>query len=71
MNFLGNLFGSNGHGDDNDCVCSIIWILLLLSVCGNCSFNICDIFNNDCIMIILLLLVLSKCCNKDNCGCRG
>lgn len=74
MNLFNNFFGGRGgnHGSDNDC-CSIIWILFLLSACGNCNFNFCDIFNNDCIGLIILLLLLSSCCNGGNelGGCRG
>ena len=78
MNFFGNVFGGRHGGyhkdDDNNC-CSLIWIILLLSVCGcGNSFNICDIFNNDCFMLILLLILLSNCgcdCGHDMGGCRG
>lgn len=73
MNFLGNIFGGKGHGD-KDCCCSLIWILVLLSVCGN-GCGIGDIFGGDCCSIILLLILLSSCgcgcgCN-DMGGCRG
>ena len=66
MNFFGN-------GDN--CGCSIIWILLLLSCCGNGSAidSCCGNGNNSCIWIILLLLLCGGCgCqeqNARNCGC--
>ncbi|MDO5541260.1 MAG: hypothetical protein Q4F83_14555, partial [Eubacteriales bacterium] len=60
----GSLFSNNGN-----CACSIIWIILLLSICGNngcgCDNNCgngCG--NNSCLWIILLLLFCG-----DGCGC--
>ncbi len=60
--------GCFGNGDN--CACSLVWILLLLSLCGgnNNGFGFdsgCG-NNNSCIWIILLLL----CCggNFGNCG---
>ncbi|MBE7082620.1 MAG: hypothetical protein E7378_02990 [Clostridiales bacterium] len=73
MNF-GNLFGRRGGGCDhgeNDCLCDIIWIILLLSICGN-GFNICDCLGGDWLGIIVLLLILCNCNgSKDMGGCRG
>lgn len=67
MNFFGNLFGGRG-GQGNDCCCNIIWILFLLSICGNgCGFVGHD---NDCMLIILLLLICNCGCG-DMGGCRG
>ena len=68
MNF-GNLFGRGGHGD-NDCCCTIIWLLFLLSICGNgFGFGHGD---NDCCMLIILLLLLCNCgCGDNMGGCRG
>lgn len=67
-----------GNGCGNDC-CSIIWIIILLSLfCGNGSMmgrdRDCDCGNNSCIWIILLLLF----CGGSNgsvfggngCGCN-
>ena len=66
MNF-GNIFG--GRGDrGNDCCCTIVWLLFLLSICGNgCGFG----HDNDCFMLIFLLLLLSNCGCGDMGGCRG
>ncbi len=66
MNFFGN-------GDN--CACSLIWILLLLSCCGNGNGSCFGGENNSCIWIILLLLLCggcgndSACGNNQNCGC--
>ncbi|MCI7225732.1 Uncharacterised protein [uncultured Clostridium sp.] len=56
-----SLFNNNGN-----CGCSIIWILLLLNICGGngCGHSSCGCGeNNNCLLILLLLL----CCNGD-CG---
>ena len=65
MNF-GNIFG--GRRDGN-CCCDIVWILFLLSICGNG----CGSFGNDCdgLMLIILLLLLCNCGGDHNMGCRG
>ena len=57
---FGNGFGGRGGGCGIDC-CSIIWIILLLSICGggrpdcdndmNCGIDSCS--------LIMLLLLLS------------
>ena len=63
-NFLG---GRHGHGEGNDCCCTIIWLLFLLSICGN-GFDICDI-----LPILVIILLLGSCGNGfgDMGGCRG
>lgn len=67
MNFF-NLFGGRGRGD-NDCCCTIIWLMFLLSICGNgCGGYGHD---NDCFGLIILLLLLSNCGCGDMGGCRG
>lgn len=69
MNF-GSVFGGRGERGNNDCCCTIIWLLFLLSVCGNgCGFG----SHNDCdgiLLIILLLLICNNGCG-DMGGCRG
>lgn len=65
MNLFNNFMGGKGRG--NDCCCTIIWLLFLLSICGNG-------FGGDgceCILILILLLVCS--CDKGfgDMGCRG
>lgn len=58
------LFNMNG---DNDC-CSIIWIIILLSICGcgnNGIFGRSGNNDNSCIWIILLLFF----CGGMGCGC--
>lgn len=66
-----------GCNEGNGC-CSIIWILLLLSCCGNGSGffggNSCDNNNCSCIWIILLLFFCGGCndgigFNNNGCGC--
>ncbi len=66
MNF-GTFFGGRGAQGD-DCCCSIVWLLFLLSVCGN-GFGCGSHGDNDCCMLIILLLLLGNCgCGS---GCRG
>ena len=68
MNF-GNIFGGKNNGN-NDCCCTIIWLLFLLSVCGNsCGFG----GRGDCdgIMLIVLLLLICNCGCENMGGCRG
>ena len=68
MNFFGNFLG--GRGDrGNDCCCNIIWILFLLSICGNGFAGFRG--DNDCCGLIILLLLLSNCGCGDMGGCRG
>lgn len=68
MNFFGNMFG--GRGDrGNDCCCTIIWLLFLLSICGNGFGGFRG--DNDCFGLIILLLLLSNCGCGDMGGCRG
>ena len=71
----------NGCGcerNNNDC-CSIIWIIILLSLfCGNGSTfgrdRDCDCGNNSCMWIILLLLFCggngSSIFGGNGCGCN-
>lgn len=65
MNF-GNFFG--GRRDGNDCCYTIIWLLFLLSICGNGCGGRGD---NDSFMLIILLLLICNCGCGDNMGCRG
>jgi len=66
MNF-GNLFGGR-RGEGNDCCCTLIWLMFLLSVCGNG----CGLFGgDDCWTFIILLLLISNCGCGDMGGCRG
>ena len=84
---MGNLSSGCGCGNNrmsncNDC-CSIIWIILLLSICGNgggffggngCGCNDgCG--DNSCIWIILLLLFcgggIGIGFGGNNCGCNN
>ncbi len=62
MNLFGG-FGNFGRGDNN-CVCNLVWLLFLLSICG------CDTqgFGNDCGSLILILLLLSCCGCGTTCG---
>ena len=66
-----------GCSTDNGCGCnSIIWIILLLSCCGNGSFcgnnNGCGCSGggNDCSWLILLLIFCGGCNGGGN-GCGG
>lgn len=66
-----------GCSTDNGCGCnSIIWIILLLSCCGNGSFcgnnNGCGCSGggNDCCWLTLLLLFCGGCNGGGN-GCGG
>lgn len=65
MNF-GTFFGGR-HGEGNDCCCSIIWLLFLLSICGN-GFGCGGHDGDGCMLIILLLLICNCGCDF---GCRG
>ena len=69
MNFFGNLFNGR-RGEGNDCCCTIIWLLFLLSICGN-GIGFGGHGDCDCIMLIVLLLLLSNCGCGDMGGCRG
>ncbi|MBO7526420.1 MAG: hypothetical protein J6T74_00820 [Clostridia bacterium] len=66
MNFFGNVFGGRKGQGDGDCACTLVWIILLLSICGNC-------IEFDCTTILIILLLLS--CNNGGFGemggCRG
>lgn len=58
-----NCSGGMGRSGFGDCSC-IIWVLLLLSCCGNGSvFGNNDGCGNDCSCIILILLLLCGCGN--------
>ncbi len=62
MNIFNGLGGFTNGGNGN-CLCSLIWLMFLLSICG------CDthgMFGGDCTNIIVLLLLLSFLSN--NCG---
>lgn len=63
-----NCTGGNSLFGNGNCGCSIIWIILLLSICGGNSWGQsgcgCE-GNNNCLLLILLLLF----CNNDFCGC--
>ncbi len=65
----GSPAGTSIFGGGSDCGCSILWILLLLSLCNNgtsfANSNGCD-GGSSCWLIILLLLF----CNG-GCGCGG
>lgn len=66
---FGNMFGGGfGRGNDNNCCCSLLWLMFLLSICG-CNN---DCHNDDgcgCGGIIFLLLLLSCCGCGHNNGC--
>ena len=35
MNFFGGLNGfGHGNGGTNNCVCTLVWLIFLLSICG-------------------------------------
>ena len=67
-----------GNGCNNNDCCSIIWIIILLSLfCGNGSVfgrdRDCDCGNNSCIWIILLLLFCGNngsVFSGNGCGCN-
>lgn len=60
---------SIGFGGGNDC-CSLIWILILLSVCG-CGNGFGGRGNNSCLWIILLLFFCGGSGFGGNgCGCN-
>ena len=67
MNF-GNLFGGR-HGEGNNCCCTIIWLLFLLSICGNGCGGLFG--GDDCWTFIILLLLICNCGCGDMGGCRG
>ncbi len=53
-----------GFFGGNDCACSIIYLLIILSIfCGNGRWNGGDCDNNNSCLLILLLLF---CCGGDN-----
>lgn len=57
-----NIFNGLGNfGGEDNCICKLIWIMLLLQMCG-CENNIFG--GIDCKTIILLLLLTNIC------GCR-
>ena len=62
--------GNNGCGlslGNNSC-CSILWIIILLCLCGNNGWgcnNGCGCGGDSCWIIIVLLLL----CGNDGCGC--
>ena len=64
MNLFGG-FGNFGRGDNN-CICNLVWLLFLLSICG-CDTQMFG--GNDCGSLILILLLLSCCgCGTTPCG---
>lgn len=67
MNLFSGL-GNFGHSGNGNCVCSLIWLMFLLSMCG-CDTN--GMFGGDCSNLIVLLLLLSYCsngCGSTPCG---
>ena len=67
---MSDLVATNcGCGNDTNCGCSsLIWIILMLALCGNGSS-----FSNDgcgCGNSIWIILLLLCCCN-DGGGCGG
>lgn len=65
---MSDLVATNcGCGNDTNCGCSsLIWIILILALCGNGSS-----FSNDgCGNSIWIILLLLCCCN-DGGGCGG
>lgn len=64
MNIFGGI-GNMTHGGNN-CICNLVWLMFLLSICG------CDnstLFGGDCMNIIFLLLLLSCCGCSNNTPC--
>lgn len=67
----------SGGGRSSSGCSSIIWIIILLSICGGngdsgCGFGLGNFGNgcggdNNCCELIILLLVLSSCCGN-GCG---
>ncbi len=75
-----NLFRTGNSNCDNGCGCSLLWIILLLSVLGCGCDNGTSLFNNgdngcgcDIITLLILLALLGNCCgnNDNNCGCNS
>lgn len=68
---MSDLVATNcGCGNEsNNCCSSLIWIILILSLCNNGSSSLsndgCGCGNNDCIWLILLLLF---CGGNNGCG---
>ena len=65
-----------GTNNNNGCGCSILWIILLLSFCGNGNGCGSSLFNGDsdcgCWIILLLLFCGNGLCGSNNnsgCGC--
>lgn len=63
---------NNGTSNASSNGCSsLIWIIILLSLCGGCGGNGLSLANNNdngCETLIILLLLLS-CCGGNNNGC--
>ena len=64
MNIFGGL-GNFGHTGGNNCCC-LIWLILILQLCG-CENT--QMFGCDCMSIIFLLLLLSCCGCNHNAPC--
>ncbi|MCI5823259.1 MAG: chorion class high-cysteine HCB protein 13 [Lachnospiraceae bacterium] len=68
---MSDLVATNcGCGSENNCCSSLIWIILILSLCNNGTSSLsgdgCGCGgNNDCIWLILLLLF---CGGSNGCG---
>lgn len=66
-----NLFGGFGRfGRGENCCCTLIWLLFLLSICGCGDNHMMGCGDNNCMDLIFLLLLLSCCgCGNNNpCG---
>lgn len=64
MNIFGGL-GNFAHGGHTNCICTLVWLIFLLQICG-CETTM---FGGDCMNIIFLLLLLSCCGCSNNTPC--
>ena len=66
MNFFGGLTGfGHGNGGTNNCVCTLVWLIFLLSICG-CKGGMFG--GENCLTILILLLLISSCGMSTPCG---
>ncbi len=65
MNFFGGLNGFGHGGQGGNCICTLVWLMFLLSICG-CENNM--FCGENLWTILILLLLLSSCGMGTPCG---
>jgi hypothetical protein len=68
---MSDLAATNCGCDNSNSCSSIIWILLLLSCCGNGGTSLFNGNGNGCDSIWIILLILCCCGNGNGCGSNG